>query len=133
MTQPNLMKCLSALQRQSEGDVKAAEGQSYLSEEGFQRLMDLRYMRALVAPGDAVGVLAAQSVGEPSTQMTLNTFHMAGELCLVWLWLANTGDGCSSQKFSRRLRTELWRGSRLPGHMIMILIRLSGDPRSISD
>jgi DNA-directed RNA polymerase I subunit RPA1 len=25
-----------------------------------------------------VGVLAAQSVGEPSTQMTLNTFHMAG-------------------------------------------------------
>ena len=25
-----------------------------------------------------MGVLAAQSVGEPSTQMTLNTFHMAG-------------------------------------------------------
>lgn len=28
--------------------------------------------------GEAVGVLAAQSVGEPSTQMTLNTFHFAG-------------------------------------------------------
>jgi DNA-directed RNA polymerase I subunit RPA1 len=25
-----------------------------------------------------VGVIAAQSVGEPSTQMTLNTFHLAG-------------------------------------------------------
>ena len=48
------------------------------SEEGFQRLMELKYMRSLAAPGEAVGVLAAQSVGEPSTQMTLNTFHMAG-------------------------------------------------------
>jgi hypothetical protein len=40
--------------------------------------MLLKFMRALAAPGEAVGVLAAQSVGEPSTQMTLNTFHMAG-------------------------------------------------------
>ena len=28
--------------------------------------------------GDSVGILAAQSIGEPSTQMTLNTFHLAG-------------------------------------------------------
>jgi hypothetical protein len=48
------------------------------SAEGFARLMDLKFLRALAAPGEAVGVLAAQSVGEPSTQMTLNTFHMAG-------------------------------------------------------
>jgi hypothetical protein len=40
--------------------------------------MQLKFMAALAAPGEAVGVLAAQSVGEPSTQMTLNTFHMAG-------------------------------------------------------
>ena len=40
--------------------------------------MELKFLRALAAPGEAVGVLAAQSVGEPSTQMTLNTFHMAG-------------------------------------------------------
>lgn len=44
----------------------------------LQRLMELKYARAGVAAGEAVGVLAAQSVGEPSTQMTLNTFHMAG-------------------------------------------------------
>ena len=43
-----------------------------------QRLMELKYARAAAASGEAVGVLAAQSVGEPSTQMTLNTFHMAG-------------------------------------------------------
>merc|ERR1719427_1572591 len=32
----------------------------------------------MVCAGEPVGVLAAQSVGEPSTQMTLNTFHFAG-------------------------------------------------------
>ena len=31
-----------------------------------------------VQPGELVGILAAQSIGEPSTQMTLNTFHLAG-------------------------------------------------------
>ena len=44
----------------------------------FAQLMELKFLRAQIAPGEAVGVLAAQSVGEPSTQMTLNTFHMAG-------------------------------------------------------
>lgn len=37
-----------------------------------------RYAKACAEPGDPVGVIAAQSVGEPSTQMTLNTFHHAG-------------------------------------------------------
>ena len=31
-----------------------------------------------VTPGEMVGPLAAQSLGEPATQMTLNTFHYAG-------------------------------------------------------
>ena len=46
----------------------------------FQRLMDLKYLQCQAQPGEGVGVLAAQSIGEPSTQMTLNTFHMAGVL-----------------------------------------------------
>ncbi len=33
---------------------------------------------ALIEPGEAVGVIAAQSIGEPGTQMTLKTFHFAG-------------------------------------------------------
>ncbi len=33
---------------------------------------------AMVEPGEAVGVVAAQSMGEPSTQMTMRTFHYAG-------------------------------------------------------
>ena len=38
----------------------------------------LNYKRAIVAPGEMVGMIAAQSIGEPTTQMTLNTFHFAG-------------------------------------------------------
>jgi DNA-directed RNA polymerase II subunit RPB1 len=38
----------------------------------------LQYKRSIVAPGEMVGMIAAQSIGEPTTQMTLNTFHFAG-------------------------------------------------------
>ncbi|XP_055854133.1 DNA-directed RNA polymerase I subunit RPA1 [Episyrphus balteatus] len=41
-------------------------------------IMYVKSMKALAAPGEPVGLLAAQSIGEPSTQMTLNTFHFAG-------------------------------------------------------
>ncbi|PIU12797.1 MAG: DNA-directed RNA polymerase subunit A'' [Hadesarchaea archaeon CG08_land_8_20_14_0_20_51_8] len=36
------------------------------------------YINAIVEPGEAVGTVAAQSIGEPGTQMTLRTFHYAG-------------------------------------------------------
>jgi DNA-directed RNA polymerase II subunit RPB1 len=36
------------------------------------------YKSSIVAPGEMVGMIAAQSIGEPTTQMTLNTFHFAG-------------------------------------------------------
>ncbi|MBC7090064.1 MAG: DNA-directed RNA polymerase subunit A'', partial [Methanobacteriales archaeon] len=36
------------------------------------------YERAKVEKGEAVGTVAAQSVGEPGTQMTMRTFHYAG-------------------------------------------------------
>jgi DNA-directed RNA polymerase II subunit RPB1 len=38
----------------------------------------LTYKRAIIAPGEMVGIIAGQSIGEVSTQMTLNTFHFAG-------------------------------------------------------
>ena len=38
----------------------------------------LYYKKAIIAPGEVVGLIAAQSIGEPTTQMTLNTFHFAG-------------------------------------------------------
>ncbi|CCH61247.1 hypothetical protein TBLA_0E01930 [Henningerozyma blattae CBS 6284] len=55
--------------------VKSTEG---VNEKKFRALMQLKYMRSLIDPGESVGIIASQSVGEPSTQMTLNTFHFAG-------------------------------------------------------
>ncbi len=36
------------------------------------------YENAKVEPGESVGLVTAESIGEPGTQMTLNTFHFAG-------------------------------------------------------
>jgi len=50
-------------------------------KKALQLLLDtvvLRYKQALVHPGEMVGVVAGQSIGEPTTQLTLNTFHLAG-------------------------------------------------------
>ncbi|KAI5180492.1 DNA-directed RNA polymerase I subunit RPA1 [Nematocida sp. AWRm80] len=52
-------------------------GNTDLSREEKNTLWS-RYIYSTVDPGESVGILAAQSVGEPSTQMTLNTFHLAG-------------------------------------------------------
>jgi DNA-directed RNA polymerase II subunit RPB1 len=52
-----------------------------LSEELFDEVMRdirFRYIKSMVHAGEMVGALAAQSIGEPTTQLTLNTFHSAG-------------------------------------------------------
>ncbi|CAK9780803.1 beta and beta-prime subunits of DNA dependent RNA-polymerase [Cutaneotrichosporon oleaginosum] len=56
----------------------SAYASARIPEREFTQLARVRYMRSLVEPGEAVGLLASQGVGEPSTQMTLNTFHLAG-------------------------------------------------------
>ncbi|VVD05829.1 unnamed protein product [Leptidea sinapis] len=50
----------------------------YTENEKFIEIMNAKFLASMAAPGEPVGLLAAQSVGEPSTQMTLNTFHFAG-------------------------------------------------------
>lgn len=52
-----------------------------LTMQGFQWLIGevcKLFQRALAQPGEMAGLIAAQSMGEPATQMTLNTFHSAG-------------------------------------------------------
>ncbi|MGC8598017.1 MAG: DNA-directed RNA polymerase subunit A'' [Thermocladium sp.] len=52
-----------------------------LTEDQFKEALKLlvhEYYRAVVDPGEAIGVVTAQSVGEPSTQMILRSFHFAG-------------------------------------------------------
>ncbi|XP_077464970.1 DNA-directed RNA polymerase I subunit RPA1 [Stigmatopora argus] len=54
------------------------ECQHGLDNDRLRQLLHYKWQRSLCDPGEAVGLLAAQSIGEPSTQMTLNTFHFAG-------------------------------------------------------
>ncbi|MDW3644426.1 MAG: DNA-directed RNA polymerase subunit A', partial [Nitrososphaeraceae archaeon] len=58
-----------------------ALSQNKISRDGankvIKKTLDL-INRAMVEPGEAVGVVTAQSIGEPGTQMTLRTFHFAG-------------------------------------------------------
>jgi DNA-directed RNA polymerase I subunit RPA1 len=49
-----------------------------LTKKSFGNMMNMKYLKSVVDPGEAVGIVAGQSIGEPSTQMTLNTFHLAG-------------------------------------------------------
>eukprot|EP00928_Gymnodinium_smaydae_P100690 TRINITY_DN993_c0_g2_i1.p1 TRINITY_DN993_c0_g2~~TRINITY_DN993_c0_g2_i1.p1 ORF type:complete len:1510 (+),score=350.71 TRINITY_DN993_c0_g2_i1:415-4944(+) len=46
--------------------------------EAFVNRCATKYVKAVLMPGEAVGAVAAQSIGEPATQMTLKTFHFAG-------------------------------------------------------
>ncbi len=52
-----------------------------LSKEKVRQMMDdihSLYTSARINPGECVGLVSAESIGEPGTQMTLNTFHFAG-------------------------------------------------------
>jgi len=53
----------------------------HLNREAFEWIMgevEARFNQSVAHPGEMCGVIAAQSIGEPATQMTLNTFHYAG-------------------------------------------------------
>ncbi|MBU90509.1 DNA-directed RNA polymerase subunit A'' [Candidatus Woesearchaeota archaeon] len=61
--------------------------QEYIEKKGainqtkLRKILDntvTEYQNAKIQPGESVGILSAESIGEPGTQMTLNTFHFAG-------------------------------------------------------
>ncbi len=63
------------------GELRQSLTKAKLSTAGVEKAIRLtveHYKRALMEPGEAVGIVAAQSIGEPGTQMTLRTFHYAG-------------------------------------------------------
>ncbi len=52
-----------------------------ISDNKLKKIMEAtyeEYKNARVHAGESVGLIAAESIGEPGTQMTLNTFHFAG-------------------------------------------------------
>jgi len=61
--------------------LKQSLAKAGLTTKGVKKAVTLtaeQYKKALMEPGEAVGIVAAQSIGEPGTQMTLRTFHYAG-------------------------------------------------------
>ncbi|MEO5911469.1 MAG: DNA-directed RNA polymerase subunit beta' [Pelobium sp.] len=69
--------------RIEESPVEGVEIRSVLTCEASRGVCALCYGRNLasgkpVQMGEAVGVIAAQSIGEPGTQLTLRTFHVGG-------------------------------------------------------
>ena len=62
-------------------ELKRGLTKAKLGKKGVEKAIKLtveHYKRASMEPGEAVGIVAAQSIGEPGTQMTLRTFHYAG-------------------------------------------------------
>jgi len=59
--------------------ISKATGKPLIDADLFRNAMYVKYIHCLAEAGESVGVIAAQSIGEPSTQMTLNTFHLAGK------------------------------------------------------
>lgn len=53
-----------------------------------------QFYRSMAHAGEVIGATAAQSIGEPATQMTLNTFHFAGKERIIIIfseWCALNG------------------------------------------
>ncbi|KFY46066.1 hypothetical protein V494_00630 [Pseudogymnoascus sp. VKM F-4513 (FW-928)] len=58
--------------------IKSKSNPNAYSKKELGPILNVKYLKSVVEPGEAVGIVAGQSIGEPSTQMTLNTFHLAG-------------------------------------------------------
>ncbi|KAK3304483.1 uncharacterized protein B0T15DRAFT_536641 [Chaetomium strumarium] len=75
-------KMMDYVKANKDGLIKEKKGsesqKGQISRKTAEKILAAKYIRSLVEPGEAVGIVAGQSVGEPSTQMTLNTFHLAG-------------------------------------------------------
>ncbi|KAL8493682.1 hypothetical protein ACS0TY_024756 [Phlomoides rotata] len=73
------MDRLHKKQKAKKKEVLSKKDEAFTKEQDkFLELVKQKYLSSLAQSGEPVGVIAAQSVGEPSTQMTLNTFHLAG-------------------------------------------------------
>ncbi|WP_410765808.1 DNA-directed RNA polymerase subunit A'' [Haloferax sp. DFSO60] len=58
--------------------IEEREGVSFEQATEIAQAVETRYLDTRVDPLDPVGTVSAQSIGEPGTQMTMNTFHYAG-------------------------------------------------------
>jgi len=76
-----LVQLAGILPRRIIDELRNKSANKPLNREQFVELIKIlvnEYYKMLVDPGEAIGIVTAQSVGEPSTQMILRSFHFAG-------------------------------------------------------
>ncbi len=105
-----------------ETSIEQVEIRSVLTCESRQGVCSKCYGRnlstgALAQMGDAVGVVAAQSIGEPGTQLTLRTFHVGGAASSI------ATDANIKSKFAGKVEFEGMRGAPIND--------LEGNPSSV--
>jgi DNA-directed RNA polymerase beta' subunit len=60
-------------------EVEKVSKELKLNEEDKNKLIkevEKEYLNMMAEPGEAVGILAAQSISEPATQLTMRTYHI---------------------------------------------------------
>lgn len=67
-----------AISEKFDTDARNALRKEGINSSEAKAFLEARYQAGAAEPGECVGVIASQGVGEPSTQLTLNTFHHAG-------------------------------------------------------
>ena len=107
----------------SETSIEQVEIRSVLTCEAKNGICALCYGRnlgtgRLVEIGEAVGIVAAQSIGEPGTQLTLRTFHVGGTASRI------EADSAIRSKFAGKvvyenLRTVSYEGSEGPMEIVL--------------
>ncbi len=74
-----LANALQDLRVEYDGTVRDSSGNIIEFEYGGDGLeVSKLHLKEKISPGESVGIITAQSFGEPSTQMVLRTFHFAG-------------------------------------------------------
>jgi DNA-directed RNA polymerase subunit beta' len=110
---------------------------SVLTSEAKRGLCRMCYGRnlatmAMVDIGEAVGIIAAQSIGEPGTQLTLRTFHIGGTAARIAEQTARKSKVAGKIEYSDRLVFVTNREGQqiVTGYEGEIIIRNSADPNS---
>ncbi|MCS7105796.1 MAG: DNA-directed RNA polymerase subunit A'' [Candidatus Aenigmarchaeota archaeon] len=69
------------LPRKIAKEIEEVVKEKKLTKEQIKKLEEevkKEYLRSTFEPGEAIGIIAAQSISEPATQMTMRTYHFAG-------------------------------------------------------
>src|SRR6185436_14217753 len=120
-----------------ESGIETVKIRSVLTCEAKRGLCRMCYGRNLatmfmVDIGEAVGIIAAQSIGEPGTQLTLRTFHIGGTAARIAEQTARKSKVAGRIEYSDRLVAVTNREGQqiVTGYEGEIMIRNSADPNS---